>query len=174
MNKVIFIKKNERILSIIYRMFGRNKININGRGNTILWGNVFMKRCRIRVVGENNRIILSSNLSRISDSSITIYGSNCSIFIGEKCNLNHLHLYIEDSNGQIEIGKHLTVTGECHIDVIEGKKVTIGNECLFATDISFRVGDSHSILDQFKGNRINPSQDVTIGSHVWIGYGVKI
>lgn len=38
----------------------------------------------------------------------------------------------------------------------------------------FRTGDSHSILDQQGGKRINFSEDINIGDHVWISNSVKI
>lgn len=101
-------------------------------------------------------------------------GSNNVVKIGEKCNMNHCMLYIEDDNGKIEIGKHLSVVGECHIDIIEGRSVRIGDDCLFSSEIYFRVGDSHSIIDKSTNVRINPSQDIVVGSHVWIGHDVKI
>jgi acetyltransferase-like isoleucine patch superfamily enzyme len=40
-------------------------------------------------------------------------------------------------------------------------------------DIEIRTGDSHSILDM-SGNRINPSSNVVIGNHVWVGSRVII
>ena len=52
--------------------------------------------------------------------------------------------------------------------VIEGTSVTIGKDCLFSSDIQLRTGDSHSILNM-EGRRINPSRDITLGDHVWVG-----
>jgi acetyltransferase-like isoleucine patch superfamily enzyme len=39
---------------------------------------------------------------------------------------------------------------------------------MFAYDIDVRTGDSHSIISQETGERINYAQDVCIGDHVWI------
>lgn len=44
---------------------------------------------------------------------------------------------------------------------------------MFSANISIRVGDSHSITD-LEGKRVNPSRDVKIGNHVWIGNTVLI
>lgn len=55
----------------------------------------------------------------------------------------------------------------------EGSKVIIGDDCLFSSEIVFRTGDSHSILDQ-NGKRINSAKDITIGNHVWLGHRVLI
>ena len=60
-----------------------------------------------------------------------------------------------------------------HIACIEGKKVHIGERCLFSDSITFRTGDSHSILDN-SGKRINKAKDITIGDRVWIGQQVTV
>ena len=39
---------------------------------------------------------------------------------------------------------------------------------MFSRDIDFRTGDSHSIIT-INGERINPSKDIVIGNHVWVG-----
>ena len=40
---------------------------------------------------------------------------------------------------------------------------------MFSKDINIRTGDGHAIVNKKTGERINPSKDVTIGNHVWIG-----
>ena len=173
MDKKKLILKYERIISFLYRLLGRNSISV-GKRNTFHIGNAFMKNCRIEISGKNNIVEIEPGLTRLCDCSIKICHSNSHIRIGGGSNINHCHLYIEDDGGFIDIGKHVTITGETHLAVIEGKKITVGEDCLFATDISFRVGDSHSILDVETKQRINPSEDIVIGKHVWIGHGVKI
>lgn len=83
-------------------------------------------------------------------------------------------LHIEDNDGEITMKRHVTICGQTNIAVIEGRKVVIGEDCLFSSQIQIRTGDSHSILDQKTGARINPSKDIEIGKHVWIGNDVKI
>ena len=172
-NKKDFILKHERILSKIYRLLGRNKIHAVSN-NELKINNAFLKQCCISISGHRNTLEIEKGLTRLTNCSITVFGSNCHIRIGSMSNLNHCNLYIEDDGGSIIIGNHVTTTGQTDIAVIEGTRVNIGNDCLFATDISIRTGDSHSIIDASTNCRINPSQDVNIGNHVWIGHGVKI
>ena len=40
---------------------------------------------------------------------------------------------------------------------------------MFSNDIEFRTGDSHSIVDLDTRKRINYSQNIHVGNHVWIG-----
>lgn len=63
--------------------------------------------------------------------------------------------------------------GKIHLACTEGRKISIGNDCLFSSEIVFRTGDSHSIVDM-SGERINRAADITIGDHVWIGHRVLV
>ena len=40
---------------------------------------------------------------------------------------------------------------------------------MFSTDVVFRTGDSHSILDRESGLRINPSKSIRVRDKVWFG-----
>jgi len=80
---------------------------------------------------------------------------------------------IEDNNNEIIIGNNTSICGHTHLACIEGTKIIIGEACLFSSDIVFRTGDSHSLLNS-DGERINYSRDIVIGNHVWIGYGAVI
>lgn len=51
---------------------------------------------------------------------------------------------------------------------VEGTTVNVGDNCLFSSEIYISTTDSHSILDN-KGSRINPSQSISLGNHIWIG-----
>jgi len=173
MNKKELIMKYEGILSRIYRILGRNRYKV-AKGNTFHISNVFAKGCRFVIGGHNNIVEIQPGLTRLTNTMITINGSNNHILVMGGANLVNASLYIEDDGGEIVLKRHVTISGATNIAVIEGKKVVIGEDCLFSSEIQFRTGDSHSILDQLTGKRINPSQDIEIGDHVWIGNDVKI
>jgi acetyltransferase-like isoleucine patch superfamily enzyme len=62
----------------------------------------------------------------------------------------------------------LTTFGGAHLAATEDhSKIDIGNDCMLASGIDIRTGDSHAIFDGF-GQRINEAQDVIIGDHVWV------
>lgn len=68
-----------------------------------------------------------------------------------------------------------------HLAVTEiGRKILIGNDCMFSREIKFITGDSHSIIDYETKERINFAKDIEVQDHVWIGTrsitlkGVKI
>lgn len=51
----------------------------------------------------------------------------------------------------------------------EPSQCCVGRECLFSEGIDVTTSDMHSILDLASGERINPANDVYIGSKVWLG-----
>ena len=93
--------------------------------------------------------------------------------MAKNCRLKDVEIHIEDDNGAILIGKNTTIAGFTHLACIEGTSITIGEDCMFSKDITFRTGDSHSIVDE-EGRRINPSKDIFIGNHVWVGNRVIV
>lgn len=132
-------------------------------------GEAFLKRCSITIKGDSNRVCLANNgLSRLSKCRIKILGNNNDIFIGNSVLLNDCELYIEDDNGKIQIGDNTTIMGDTELAVIEGCEIRIGKDCMFSSNITFRTGDSHSVLDEHI-NRINPSKNIYVGNHVWVG-----
>lgn len=109
---------------------------------------------------------------RIYDSQIQFFGDNNTVRIEDDCVLKNVDIWISDS-GIIEIGHNTHFTGKIHIACIEGKKVHVGERCLFSNQITLRTGDSHSILNS-EGERINYARDIWIGSHVWVGQQVIV
>ena len=151
-----YVRGHERlmkILALIYRIVGFN--SIKGKSDMkILWGGAFVRRTYIKNNGKNNCLILEEGC-RIYDSQIQFFGENNTVKIEHDCVLKNVDIWISDGG------------------IIEGKKVRIGEKCLFSDTITFRTGDSHSILDS-DGKRINKAKDITIGDHVWIGQQVIV
>ena len=104
---------------------------------------------------------------------LMIKGNDNTIEIGADTSITNGVLWIEDNNNKIKIGNNTAITGNTHLACIEGCKISIGDNCLFSSDIVIRTGDSHSILDM-NGDRINPSKDVIISDHIWVGSKVTI
>ncbi|MBQ5711158.1 MAG: acyltransferase [Oscillospiraceae bacterium] len=161
------IRKHPKLSGMAFWILNRLPLNNSVRmaGNR-LTGGIFTK-CRIRVKGKNNCIVVGRD-AWISHSKLTIRGNDCQIVIGDGCVIRQGDLYIEDDGGQIRIGDGTSICGSTHLASIEGKTISIGQDCLFSSAVTVRVGDSHSIMD-LDGKRINPSEDVVIGDRVWVG-----
>lgn len=125
-------------------------------------------RSQLRIRGTNNVVRIGQGV-RLNRVSIHIHGNNNLIDIQKNASLKTTEIVIEDDGGKILIGEETGLSGNTHLAVIEGKKIEIGRQCMFSSNITVRVGDSHSIIDDASGKRINPSETVIIGDHVWIG-----
>ena len=104
----------------------------------------------------------------LASCSFFIQGSNNRIIIGEGSFLGAASFWIEDDNNVIEIGRKASVNSNCNFTCTEGHRLLIGEGCLFSSNINFQVGDGHGIFD-INGNRLNLTEDIIIGDHVWIG-----
>ena len=167
-----YLKNNDSritlIASFVYNLIGLNKLKIRGE-NKFRYSGSFFKRCSILVRGKGNYINIGTR-NAFKNGYIYICGNNNKITINKRNYFNNVTLWIEDDNNEIYIGEHNTIEGSAHIAVIEGTKVEIGNNCLFSTDVTFRTGDSHSIISVQSGKRINPSKSIKIGNHIWFGH----
>ena len=132
-----------------------------------------LHNCKIRSSGKQNRVVIDSKTS-ISHTSIIIKGSNCQILISNDVSIRNSTLFIEHDNSMIIIGTASTFEGVNLLVSEPGQCIEIGNDCMFSHDITVRTSDSHKIMDERTGERINPPMSVKIEDHVWIGAGVTI
>lgn len=170
-----WLLKNKRIncfVSGIFRLVFCNHHRIRGKGNCVFYENTYTKRCRVQIVGSNNRVIFKGT-NYLEDCRFTISGNNNTIVIDDKVCAYHAGLHIEDNGGTIQVGFMTLLAGKIEIASTEGTAIRIGRNCLFSSNIDIRSGDSHSIFDE-SGNRINKAQDICVGDHVWIGHGAML
>jgi len=151
-----------------------NNYHVKGRGNQLIIKNTMLKSCTFDVIGEDNVVIVAEG-TIAKHVCFYVRGSNSRIEIGKDCYLGErTRLHIEDSDSRLVIGDRTTV-GEALFAVTEpSSQMLIGSDGMIAHDIEIRCGDSHSILDQVTGKRLNKAQDVCIGDHVWVGAYSKI
>ena len=161
-----------KLKSSYYAIFGGNPIR-GKRRNQLDLNDATLRHCRITFHGVGCRVILGGGNSLIN-CKLDIFGNNCTIIIGENNSFNGANFWLEDSNSSIIIGSNNRFTGEIHFGVVEGTALTIKDDCLFSSNIHIMTTDSHSIIDMSTGERVNPSKDVVINSHVWVGHGVSI
>lgn len=162
------------ITSKVCNFIGRNKIKGKNNNQILLEGN-YLKKCTIKIHGKNNKIILEKNgCNLLLNVNIYIAGNNNLIILGSKNYINKGDFYIEDDNNIIRLGNHNTIAGFTHLAAIEGKEISFKNNCLFSSNVIFRVGDSHSILSLNTNKRINPSKSIHVGNRVWFGNNTTI
>lgn len=172
MNKTEGIRRFGNLYYLFYRFVHPSKIRVR-KGNHISIKGVFLNHCKISVTGTNNSLVIEPGVTRLKDCTITLTGSNCSIYIGKDNDINQSQFYVCGKNSSVKIGEGNIFRTNAFFEASEGKSVEIGGDSMF-TDIHFRVSDWHSIIDSETGKRINPPKSVKIGNHVWIAGNVTI
>lgn len=169
--EIVYKKIN---VSYLYRImtFFSFKNRVRGRKrNIVRYSGAKLDGVIISIKGINNVIEIGEK-TILRNCKITVWGSNETIIIGKNCVLENTELWTEDSDSYIKIQDYTTM-GKTHLAAIEGKGITIGKDCMFSSGIVFQTGDSHSIVN-LEDDRINPANDIVVGSHVWIGRNVLI
>ncbi len=165
-------KNNDGLIAFALAVYNRlpfnNRVVFKGRNNKIEAPQTLMKRTVVKVCGSGNRIIFGRRCT-LRNCKVMIAGNNNTIQFGEKISMIDGEVCIEDDGNTIQAGDKTAFLGRTHLACIEGTKITIGEGCLFSSEIVLRTGDSHAILN-LEGERINPSQDITLGDHIWVGF----
>lgn len=154
------------------RYFGGNHYS-GLKGNSISIENSILKGVRFKFHGKNNQIIIGKN-NRLKNCTFEIFGDNCQVSIGDGNSFNEINFWVEDNQSSIEVGDNNILCGNATLAVAEETKLKIGNDCLFSINIYITTSDSHSVIDRKVNKRTNPSQNISIGNHVWIGRDVTI
>ena len=170
MNKKELVVKYRSLVALacgVHNLRNLLRIKKQGKGNRIDAPCALLQKVDIRFYGDNNRVVVE-DFSVLKNVSMSISGSNNTVYIGPWCHLNRAEFCTEDNGNTISLGEHTKIMGQTHLAAIEGTTIAIGKECLFSSGVHLRTGDSHSVLD-LQGKRINPSEDIRIGDHVWMG-----
>ncbi|MDE6416817.1 MAG: acyltransferase [Duncaniella sp.] len=154
-----------RLSGMIYNLIYRRRgCSING----------VLINCHIDIEGEGNRIIIEKGVV-LRNVSISIKGTDNVLTIKSGSEISESgRVRMEDTGGEIVIGKNLRASDMFLTTADDHSRIEIGDDCLVSAKVIVRTSDSHSIIDDTTGERINPPKDVRIGNRVWIGYGVTI
>jgi len=169
MNKKELVMKYRPLVNLACSVYNlrnlfRRKVS---SGNSLDISCALLKKVDFHISGSNNKVIIE-DFCQLKNSAIYISGSNNIVRIGPWSTLINAEVCIEDDGNEVILGEHTRILGKTHLAAIEGTKIIIGKDSMFSSDVHFRTGDSHSILDM-SGKRINGSADIMIGEHVWVG-----
>jgi acetyltransferase-like isoleucine patch superfamily enzyme len=160
----------DRLRKLLRRIFLRTgyKEFIRGQGNVFQAQGALLSGVSLDILGDRNRITVGEGC-KLYNLKFHIRGSDHRIEIGPNCWVTRGGVFwIEDDHGELHIGPQTSMV-EISVAVTEPySKIVIGEGCMFANDIDIRTGDSHSILENESGKRINFAADVTIGDRVWV------
>jgi Acetyltransferase (isoleucine patch superfamily) len=123
----------------------------------------------IMLEGENN--VLNIGAAPFQSSEIIIMGNDAVFNMGESPHRVFKTTFIMERTCRINIGSRFSSEHGTVIFAGGGlnRTVHIGDDCMFSHEIWIRTSDGHIICDQQSGEPLNPSRDVVIGNHVWLG-----
>lgn len=163
------------LLTTFSRIVGKNKRRINGRNNDIQHQGCILRNVTIDIHGDENVVIIHPG-SQLTNLRIVMRGSRHRLEIGAGCVMTGPGGFaFEDYACTIIVGAGTSIENHLHVAAVEPcSSILIGKNCMFSAYVDIRTSDSHSILDQATGRRINPAANVVVGDHVWLGAETKI
>jgi len=163
----VLAKSNRHFRSIVLKIRNyREKHGYNsGNNNRIINHGI--------IEGNNNTVSIDDH-AVLKNCTIRINGNHAAIHLKKKSYSEGTTFFIEDDYCTITVGES-TFIGPSHLAATENhSSISIGDHCMFSSNINLRTGDSHAIIDLGSGTRINRAQSISIGDHCWIGEGAKI
>lgn len=130
-----------------------------------------LHNCRSNFQGTNNKIVIHPE-TKIRNVSIQCLGNNAQVYIGKDVRMSGN--WRLGYNCYLTIKDRATSTNAVYITCAEATGVSIGEDCMFATSNQIRTDDAHAIYEVETGRRINLSESIEIGDHVWVSYGATI
>lgn len=126
---------------------------INGRGNRIsVLGTTDSAQLKIKIHGNKNQVII--------DEPRMLFG--VSILIGTPTTAIN--------NSLIHIKKGWTCSGAMICLYHSNSSIKIGEDCMFSSDITIRLGElPHLLFDEKTGACSNKPGNLSIGNHCWFG-----
>jgi len=149
------------------RNFRFNGKNVHGQNNIIENNSGMLNGVVFNINGDGNKVKIGS-MAALDNVTFHIQGNSNNVVIGSDCRIANSAIWIEDNYSEINIGEKTTIGGAHLAATEDNSKIIIGDDCMLAYDIDIRTGDSHGIYNE-SGQRINKSENITVGRHVWMG-----
>ena len=144
------------------------KVSIRGERNVLETRGARLHRVRIIIEGANN-VVRVHPTCNLTGAYFLLRGDNLRVDLGENVKISQsADFRLTGSGAAIVLGHNCTIES-ARLVARNDTTITIGPESMLAYDIEIRTTDSHTILDEGTGERINQDQSILIGTHVWIG-----
>jgi carbonic anhydrase/acetyltransferase-like protein (isoleucine patch superfamily) len=130
------------------------------------------RRNALKANGKNAFICLGAEVT-ISECRFDLHGPGSGLIVAPGCRLNNLFVKVWGKDALVYIGPETSwESGTILCD--HGRIVAIGHDCMVSNQVVVRTSDGHGIFDADSGSRINPSGDVVIENHVWLGNSSRV
>lgn len=118
--------------------------------------------------GASGNILCCGEGVSLASTRITFKGSNAVVFIEGPNKDLRLSVTVWSSS-VFAIGASTYTNGALNAIASERRSILIGKRGLFSFGLWMRTADPHLVYSVDTMERINPSKDVLIGDHVWLG-----
>ena len=132
---------------------------------------------KINFRGKNNILVCDNNIE-LENIILDFNGNNSIVYLtSDLRDLFHLTVY---NNSSVYIGRDVQVNSSVNMTIHESQNLIIGDDCIIEDEVYITTADDYPIYESQSKKRINYSNSVYIGDHVWIGKrtiisrGVKI
>jgi len=141
----------------------------DSRGNRITFDGRITENIAIQFAGARNRVVVRGPV-RLAELTVDFDCDDGLLQIGPSQNVPAFSAAIRiGQDSTVRIGRDVSSTSTVAMSATEGTTITIGDDVMFASDNQVRADDGHPIFDVRTGNRVNVSQSIRIGAHVWLG-----
>jgi acetyltransferase-like isoleucine patch superfamily enzyme len=139
------------------------------RGNEIVFSGAIDENINIKFSGSNNRLIVADPV-HLRVLRIDFDCDNGQVKIGSSEGVPAFSAAIRvGQDSTVRIGKNVSSTGIVTMSAVEGTTIAVGADVMFASENQVRGDDGHAIFDVHTGKRVNVSESIRIGGHVWLG-----
>lgn len=146
-------------------------VRTKGTNNSVAIDSKIGRGFRMMVSGNNNEVVIGKNCI-LSNTTISISGDNNRLIIRNKARFYGPCQILLGGDGELIIGENAGIRG-VEFNVEHGR-MEIGELCMFSYGITLRNHDSHCIIEPKSGDVLNPTKDVVLGRHVWVGQNATI
>lgn len=156
----------------------KNLNDINNLKNNKIIGSPKLINSVIKFKGRNNILFCEEDVE-LNNAQISFEDNNSLIYLSSCMHNYPLNLFIHNDS-VVFIGKNNYIGAPFILNIQEYQNLIIGDGCILARGINLKTSDVHAIFNKNTKERINFSQSIYIGDHVWIGQssfisrGVKI
>ena len=139
------------------------------KDNTII-GIPQLNNSTIQFKGRNNILFCENNVE-LSNSIISFEGNNSLIYLST--NNYPITLFVQN-NSTVFIGKNNKIISKIIINIQENQNFIMGDDGLIGSGVNIRSSDGFAIYNCKTKKRINFTESIYIGDHVWLDYSSYI
>lgn len=171
-----FLPKAEDLVGDEYELIDEpisHEKAVQDKNFLFLHKSIGLTQSNFRLGGSGNCVIVSEGAD-LDKVNVITEGKGGILFFGEKVRLRKVSVRLKSRRNSFVVGRDTTWEGGGASIIEDEKRIFIGQDCMFSSDVEFLTSDKHPIFDKKTGERINLGGSICVGDHVWMGRRVKV